>query len=167
MPYKYRKSDNGANWQLNDVDVPLYRYAETLLIYAEAQNELGNTGVAVQYLDSIRARARRGTGAENRPEPHDYGTAGEPMDKLSVRDAIFMERAWEFSFEAKRWLDLVRRDSEDPGYWYNSLRDHDLDPTHANPAPARLARLATFRKRFPIPQSERNVNPALSQNPGY
>ena len=166
MPYKYRKSDNGANWQLNDVDVPLYRYAEAILIYAEAQNELGNTGVAVQFLDSIRTRARGGTGAENRTEPHNYGTAGEPTDKLSVREAIFMERAWELSFEAKRWFDLVRRDSEDPGYFYNSLLDHDLNPTHASPAP-RAARLANFRKRFPIPQSERNVNPALSQNPGY
>ena len=60
----------------------------------------------------------------------------------------------------------MRRDSEDPGYFYNSLLDHDLNPTHASPAP-RAARLANFRKRFPIPQSERNVNPALSQNPGY
>src|SRR5207248_1433982 len=86
------------DWGLGDVDVPLYRYAEALLIYAEAQNELGNTGVAVQYLNMIRARARKGTGAQARTEPHDYGTAGEAMDKLSVRDAIFMERAWEFAF---------------------------------------------------------------------
>jgi len=162
MPYKYRKSDNGANWQLNDVDVPLYRYAEAILIYAEAQNELGNTATAVQYLNLIRARARKGTGAETRAEPHDYGTAGEAMDPLSVRDAIFMERAWEFSFEAKRWLDLVRRDSEEPGsnYWFNSLLNHD---PNANAS----GKLFTFRKRFPIPQSERNVNPALTQNPGY
>ena len=162
MPYKYRKTDNGANWQLNDVDVPLYRYAEAILIYAEAQNELGNTAVAVQYLNMIRARARKGTGAENRAEPHDYGTAGEAMDQLSVRDAIFMERAWEFAFEAKRWLDLVRRDSEEPGsnYWYNSLLNHD-------PNASASGKLFTFRKRFPIPQSERNVNPALTQNAGY
>src|SRR6266550_81025 len=58
MPYKYRKSDNGVNWMLNDVDTPLYRYAEAILMYAEAQNELGNTGVAVQYLNLTRARAR-------------------------------------------------------------------------------------------------------------
>ena len=142
--------------------MPLYRYAEAILIYAEAQNELGNTATAVQYLNLIRARARKGTGAETRAEPHDYGTAGEAMDPLSVRDAIFMERAWEFSFEAKRWLDLVRRDSEEPGsnYWFNSLLNHD---PNANAS----GKLFTFRKRFPIPQSERNVNPALTQNPGY
>ena len=165
MPYKYRKSDNGATWWLGDVDVPLYRYAEALLIYAEAQNELGNTGVAVQYLNMIRARARKGTGAQARTEPHDYGTAGEAMDKLSVRDAIFMERAWEFAFETKRWFDLVRRDSEEPGYWKSSLIAHDpnFDQTPPNPKPLP----DEYKKRWPIPQAQIDANPALCQNPGY
>ena len=165
MPYKYRKSDNGATWWLGDVDVPLYRYAEALLIYAEAQNELGNTGVAVQYLNMIRARARKGTGAQARTQPHDYGTAGEAMDKLSVRDAIFMERAWEFAFETKRWFDLVRRDSEEPGYWKSSLIAHDpnFDQTPPNPKPLP----DEYKKRWPIPQAQIDANPALCQNPGY
>jgi len=160
MPYKYRKSDNGVNWMLNDVDTPLYRFADALLMYAEAQNELGNSAVAVQYLNLIRARARKGTGAESRAEPHDYGTAGELMDKLSVREAIYMERAWELAFEGKRWFDLVRRDSEEPGYWANSLRAHDPNVEKLHP-------LADFKKRFPIPQTQINANPALTQNPGY
>jgi len=160
MPYKYRKSDNGANWMLNDVDTPLYRYAEAILMYAEAQNELGNTAAAIEYLNTIRARARKGTGTESRTEPHDYGAAGEPMDKLSVRDAIYMERAWELAFEAKRWFDLVRRDSEEHGYWANSLRAHDPNVEKLHP-------LADFKKRFPIPQTQINANPALTQNSGY
>ena len=157
MPWKYVKSDGGANWGLNDVDVPLYRYAETLLIYAEAQNELGNTLVATQYLNMVRARARKGTGAENRTAPADYPSPG---DTLGLRDAIFMERAWEFAFEAKRWFDLVRRDSEEPGYWLNSLQAHD-------PNANRSGKLVTYRKRFPIPQSQINANPELCQNAGY
>lgn len=157
MPYKYKKSDNGANWDISDVDTPLYRYAEALLFYAEAQNELGNSGTAVTYLNMIRARARNGTGAENRPEPADY--AG-PTDQLSVRDAIYMERAWELAFEAKRWFDLVRRDSREPGYWATSLQTHDPNSTNQGP-------LATFKKRFPIPQSQISSNPALCQNAGY
>jgi hypothetical protein len=161
MPFKYRKTDNGANWTLNDVDTPLYRFAEAILIYAEAQNEMNNTAVAVQYLNLIRARARKGTGAESRAEPHDYGTAGEAMDRLSVRDAIFMERAWEFAFEAKRWFDLVRRDTEQPGYWGNSLAQHDSNSVRLYPVPE------TFRKRFPIPLGQIQANPALTQNPGY
>ena len=157
MPYKYKKSDNGANWDISDVDTPLYRYAEALLFYAEAQNELGNTGTAVTYLNLIRARARNGTGAENRPEPANY--AG-PTDPLSVRDAIYMERAWEFAFEGKRWFDLVRRDTREPGYWSTNLQTHDPNATNQGP-------LATYKKRFPIPQGQISSNPALCQNAGY
>ena len=160
MPYKYKKSDNGRDWTLNDVDTPLYRYAEALLIYAEAQNELGNTATAVQYLNMVRARARKGTGTENRAEPHDYGTAGETMTLLAVRDAIYMERAWEFAFEAKRWWDLVRRDSLEPGYWKNSLQAHD-------PNASKSQAIAEFKKRFPIPSAQIAANPSLTQNPGY
>jgi hypothetical protein len=160
MPYKYKKSDNGRDWTLNDVDTPLYRYAEALLMYAEAQNELGNTATAVQYLNLVRARARKGTGTESRAEPHDYGTAGEAMTLLAVRDAIYMERAWELAFEAKRWWDLVRRDSLEPGYWKNSLQAHDPNASKSQP-------IAEYKKRFPIPQSQINANPSLTQNPGY
>ena len=160
MPYKYKKSDNGRDWTLNDVDTPLYRYAETLLMYAEAENELGNTATAVQYLNMVRARARKGTGSETRSEPHDYGTAGEPMTLLAVRDAIYMERAWELAFEAKRWWDLVRRDSLEPGYWQNSLQAHD-------PNASKSQAIADFKKRWPIPHSQINANPSLTQNTGY
>lgn len=136
-------------------------------MYAEAQNELGNSGVAVQYLNMVRARARKGTGAENRAEPHDYGTAGESIDVLSVRDAIYMERAWELAFEAKRWFDLVRRDNlpGQAGYWRNSLVAHDpnFDP---NANPPRLPP-PEHKKRFPIPQAQITANPSLTQNPGY
>ena len=83
MPYKYRKTDNGLNWMLNDIDTPLYRYAEAILIYAEAQNELGNSATAITYVNMIRARARQGTGAESRAEPHDY-TAAELPDQGAV-----------------------------------------------------------------------------------
>jgi hypothetical protein len=162
MPWKYKKSDGGATWWLGDVDVPLYRFAEAILIYAEAENELGNAGVAVTNLNRIRARARNGTGSENRAEPHDYGTAGEPIDQASVREAIYMERAWELSFEAKRWFDLVRRDSREPGYWLTSLRQHD--PNSEN---QRSLTGQEFRKRFPIPQGQIDANPALCQNAGY
>jgi starch-binding outer membrane protein, SusD/RagB family len=159
MSWKYRKSDHGATWWLGDVDVPLYRYAEAILIYAEAQNELGNAGEAISYLNLIRARARKGTGAENRPEPAAYPSAS---DTLGLREAIFMERAWELAFEGKRWWDLVRRDSEDPDYWMTSLRNHDPNAEKKWP-------LDNNKKRFPIPDGQIRANPALRscQNPGY
>jgi hypothetical protein len=163
MPWKYRQSGGGASWFLGDTDVPLYRFAEALLIAAEAHNELGNTGTAVGYLNMIRARARGGVGgAESRAEPHDYGAAGEPTDQVSLRDAIYMERAWELAFEAKRWFDLVRRDTIDPGYWATSLSMHDPNSENQRPVLGQ-----EHRKRFPIPQVQIDANPALTQNPGY
>src|SRR2546429_155083 len=69
--YKYRPTNGGVGGP-PDTDFPLYRYAEALLIYAEAQNELGNSAAAVTYLNMVRARARKGTRAESRAEPPDY-----------------------------------------------------------------------------------------------
>src|SRR2546430_7169308 len=107
----------------------------------------------------IRARAREGTGAQARTEPHDYGTAGEPMDQVSVREAIYMERAWEFAFEAKRWFDLVRRDSEGPHHWGPPPHLHD-------PHPAKLGGPSgqASKKRRPLPHTPHTPHPAVCPN---
>jgi hypothetical protein len=157
-PYKYRATDLiAAN---GDVDIPLYRYAETLLMQAEAQNELGNTAAAATLINQIRARARRGaTGAENRPQPANLVAA---LSKLQMRDSIYIERARELAHEDKRWLDMVRRDSEDPGYWVAAVRH---DPQNLELFPNVESQL--FKKRQPVPQREIDLNPSLTQNPGY
>ena len=160
--YKYRPSNGGVGGP-PDTDFPLYRYAETLLIFAEAQNELGNATTAVQYLNMVRARARKGTGAESRTEPHDYGTAGEAMTQTAIRDAIFQERDWELAHEGKRWFDLLELDALEPGYWVMALASRDSVPPTAT-----LQRdLRTSRKVWPIPLMEINLDPALTQNPEY
>jgi hypothetical protein len=146
--HKYRPSQTTAI-DLGDVNIPIYRYAEVLLIYAEALNELDRPGEAVQYLNMIRARARNADGAP-RAEPADY--AG-PQDKDAVREAVFQERKWELAHEGKRWFDLVRRGEQ---YFIEHLR---LDPEATNLEPTDLL--------WPIPQSEIDLNPALTQNPGY
>lgn len=151
--WKYRVIDR----LFPDIDYPIYRYAEALLIYAEAQNELGNTATAIQYVNMVRARARNGMGSDNRPQPADWPTS---MSKLAARDAIYMERAWELSFEVKRWFDLIRRDTIEPGYWASQLELHD-------PNASVRVELQERKKRWPIPQSEINVMPSLEQNPGY
>lgn len=149
--YKFRPTNQGVGGP-TDNDYPLYRYAEALLIYAEAQYELGNPGEAVNAINQIRARARQGTGSESRVEPRALTTVN--------RDTIFMERNWELGHEGKRWYDLVRRDSEDPGYFAAELTAHD-------PETATRGDIKPFRKRFPVPQNEIDLNPALTQNPGY
>jgi hypothetical protein len=157
---KFRPTNRGVGGP-SDVDFPMYRYAEALLIYAEAQNELGDPATAVAVINQLRARARKGAGGTPMTEPHDYGTvAGELVDKLSVRDAVYQERNWELAHEGKRWFDQVRRNSLEPGYWKTTMAQHD-------PETATRGDLSAFRMRFPIPGPERTLNPNLTQNPGY
>jgi starch-binding outer membrane protein, SusD/RagB family len=149
--YKYRPTNRGIGGPV-DVDHPLYRYAETLLMHAEAQFELGNPAEALRLVNLVRARARRGTGSESRAQPAD-------LTAIS-REAIYMERNWELAHEGKRWFDLLRRNVQEPGYLVAQLDAHD-------PETRARGDLSPFRLRWPIPQNEINTNPALKQNPGY
>lgn len=78
----------GANWIV-------YRYADVLLMKAEALSQLSRFSEASYYLNLIRERA--GVGAKS--------LANSPT---AYEDAILEERALEFAFEGKRWFDLVR-----------------------------------------------------------
>lgn len=145
--YKYRPTTRPGP---QDTNWPIYRYAEVLLFYAEAVNELNRPAEAVTYLNMIRARARRGTGAENRAQPADYSGA---LTQAMVRDTIIDERRKETVFEGDRWFDIIRRGSE---YFLAALA---RDPTATGAAPNKML--------WPIPQTELNANPNLEQNPGY
>lgn len=149
--YKYRPTNLGVGGP-TDVDFPLYRYAEALLMYAEAQYELGNVAEATRYVNMVRARARQGTGSENRSSPADLSVV--------TRDDIYNERGWELAHEGKRWFDQIRRDGLEPGYWSRTLREHD-------PETDERGDVSDFRKRLPVPRGEIERNPALEQNEGY
>ena len=144
--YKFRPTDRPGPF---DDNWPIYRYADVLLMYAEALNELGQPDQAIQYVNQVRARARNGTGAEGRAQPADL-TA---MSQAATRDAIFQERHWELAFESKRWFDMVRRGAD---YF---LAAEARDPTATDPQPTDML--------WPIPQAQIDLNPQLAQNPGY
>lgn len=77
-----------------DKNMRLMRYAEVLLIKAEAENELGNTAAALDALNQVRARVEL-----------------EPVvtvDQNELRQAIWKERRLELAFEHDRWFDLLR-----------------------------------------------------------
>jgi hypothetical protein len=157
MPYKFRATQLQANQ--GDVDVSHYRYAETLLMNAEAKANMNDAAGAMAMANLVRARARRGaTGSENRAEPRDLsGISGH-----ALIDSIFMDRNRELAHEGKRWVDMVRHDSQHPGFWTEALR-HDPQSTSIVPnAPEQL-----FKKRLPVPQREIDLNAKLTQNDGY
>ncbi len=78
----------------SDVDFPILRYADVLLMYGEALNELGRTTDGLTYLNQVRKRA---------------GLADKTgLSQADFRLAIEQERRVEFAFEGHRWFDLVR-----------------------------------------------------------
>ena len=88
------------------INFPYMRYADVLLMFAEAENELnGPTDAAKNALKQVRERAFRG--AANKAEKVDgYVSALGTKDEFFK--AIVDERAWEFGGENIRWKDLVR-----------------------------------------------------------
>ena len=92
-PYCKKYAKPHALWFNTGNNIPVYRYAEVLLMLAEVLNEENKTAEGLPYLNQVRARAGLAP-----------STASAPSD---VRDAIFRERRVELSFECKRWFDLV------------------------------------------------------------
>ena len=85
-----------------NIDFPVIRYADVLLMYAEALNENGKTSEACNMLNKVR---RRGFGYQStETSPVDISTA----DKVVFRDKVLQERRVELAFEGQRWFDLVR-----------------------------------------------------------
>jgi len=148
LPHVYKFRPTARPGQ-QDVNWPIYRYADVLLMYAEALNEQGQTAAALPYVNMIRARARNGTGAQNRAAPADL--AG--LDQAGLRTALFSERQWELAYEGKRWFDLVRQ-----GFAVFQAAV-SKDPTATN--------IQATRMLWPIPQAQIDLNPLLTQNPGY
>ncbi|MBW3628592.1 MAG: RagB/SusD family nutrient uptake outer membrane protein, partial [Gemmatimonadetes bacterium] len=157
-PYKFRPSSQSVGAR-GDVDFPIWRYAEVLLWYAEAQNELGNSALAMQQVNLIRARARNGTGTENRALPANRPTN---VSKVQARDWIYWERHLELIWETKRWLDLIRRDAMEPGVWAATLTANDPIATTLGPVKGQ-----EFRMLRAIPARETQNLPNVKQNPGY
>lgn len=82
-------------------NVRLLRYADVLLMYAEAANEMGNTAEALAKLEMVRARARAGAPAGTLPQV-------TTTDQAQLRDAIRRERRVELGMEHERFWDIVR-----------------------------------------------------------
>lgn len=119
------------------------RYADVLLLYAEALNGIGQTAKAYQFVDRVRQRAGLA--------PLSVVMPG--LNQQQFLNQLKHERLTELAGEGHRWEDLAR--------W------GDLGPELA----ARDAGFANFKKGrdelLPIPQFDLDVNPNLKQNPNY
>jgi hypothetical protein len=128
-----------------DNDWPVLRYGDVILLYAEALNENGKTTEALTQLNLIRSRANL-------------------LPKLGLiqadaRTAIRNERRVELCFEAERWFDLVRW-----GTYVQVMTAFKTSPGSVN---GTIGNITTNLSLYPIPLREIQLNPNLTQNPGY
>jgi hypothetical protein len=121
------------------MNFPVLRYADVLLMKAEALNNLARTTEAEVPLNEVRDRA--GLAA----------ITGLSQDEF--KEAVLHERRMELAFEGQRWFDIIRVDD---GQW-------GLDFLHS------IGKVNATEKHllFPIPLKEIESNPNLKQNTGY
>ncbi len=130
-------NNNGAAQWINH---RILRYADVLLMLAEASNELGDGATAEARLEDVRARARR---TNNSALPFI-----QYQNQAQMRTAIKNERRWEFAMEGYRFYDLVRW-----GDALNVLGSLGYQPRNA---------------LYPIPQQAIDLSGGvLVQNPDY
>jgi len=151
MIYPRKYTHDGLNWAGNDdqensgINYRVLRYADVLLMYAEALNEGQQTTQAYSYIQQVRTRAKL----------PDLAIVKPGMSQQQMRDQIAHERALEFSIESIRINDIIRW-----GWLYDAaklaeLKSHDPDFNTWIPG----------KEYLPIPLSELNINPNLLRNP--
>lgn len=130
----------GTNWRI-------IRYADVLLMHAEALNEAGRTSEAEPFLNEVRARANV--------------AAKTGLDQAAMRQAIIEERVLELTGESHRFFDLVRWELADDYMGETSL--HGAHPKSLSGGVFQVNK----HEYVWIPVSELSANENLQQNPGY
>jgi hypothetical protein len=131
----------------------ILRYADVLLLKAEALNESGgSTTEAIDLINEVRARAR-GAGAS----PTDRSNA--VTDRAQIRQWIMDERLMELAGEGQRWFDLRR--------WALAGQITLDNAFFSSAIPGDMGFESPMNLNYPIPTSETNVNPNITQNPGF
>jgi hypothetical protein len=134
----------GANSE-GDNDWPVLRYADIILLYAEALNENNKTDEALKQLNLVRNRS---------------GLVSKlGLSQVDARTAIRNERRVELCFEGERWFDLIR--------WNIFVQVMTAHKANYTPANGTIGNILPTLNLFPIPIRERQLNPKLTQNPGY
>lgn len=141
------------NPENSDANMHVFRYADALLMYAEALNELGQTPKALTYLNRVRERAFNDA-------EHNYVN----LSTEDFRTAVWLERRLELAMEGHRWFDLVRT-----GRFIDRMMEHaEYEASVAESNKVEIAQnLKDYMVLMPIPQREVDLNTDLQQNPGY
>jgi len=143
------------------------RYADILLINAEAANEIGQQQTAVNRLNLVRERARNSSITDRHRSFINYELAApavrvpdiQEMDQGTLRNLIWRERRLELALEGERFYDLVRQGRAGEVLRAFSAR-YNVDKGRGF--------VDGVHERFPIPQDEIDrTGGMIQQNPGY
>ncbi|OFY68499.1 MAG: hypothetical protein A2V64_10515 [Bacteroidetes bacterium RBG_13_43_22] len=130
-----------------DYNYPITRYADALLMYAEALMLINQKSDALTYINMVRTRA--GVPVLTNP------------DALTI-DVILHERRMELAFEGHRYFDLVRTGKAVEKISYALLTKIDYDNLINRVGP-----IEAYQLLLPVPVTEIEKDPTLSQNEGY
>lgn len=143
-------SADAFNGYASTMNWPILRYADVLLIYAEAAN-MANNGPTQPAVDAINLVIHRANGFKANVKHPLLTTA---MTKTAFDAVVIQERSWELVFEnCDRWFDICRKRILD-------------DPKVTVRAEDRL-NFSIDDYLFPIPETDLRINKLLEQNPGY
>lgn len=142
--HKYVTWDSSLSqhWTISASNIPIVRYADVLLSYAECLNDRGATKEAIGYINEVRRRV-------NCPDLSDAMSKDEVLKHLQD-----VERPCELALEGSRWYDLIRW-----GIVGKALKEHKK--------PLAENFVESKHVLIPIPHGEFLLNPDWVQNPGF
>lgn len=187
-PISQAPADDAKN---NGDNVIVFRYADVLLMHAEAANEIGNTSEALAKLNQIRQRARNSSRTDRSDiRPYiNFGGKGDGVDRpfltydwdavpvssilpdvtetnqSELRTIIWKERRVELALEGERFYDLVRQSKVEPNRVGNVMRN--FASRWNNQKGANF--IDGVHELLPVPQAEIDVlgPEMMPQNNGY
>ncbi|WP_158838815.1 RagB/SusD family nutrient uptake outer membrane protein [Polaribacter sp. L3A8] len=139
-----------GNGRATSHNYSMMRYAEVLLIAAEAAVEIGDNASAITYMNEVRARARSGGSWLNTAAS---AVPANITGTVTVND-VLEERKLELAFECKRWYDIARRKIGATVFSASGLE-------------GAKAAFSADDYLMPLPGDELERNPSLTQNTGY
>ncbi|WP_417187610.1 RagB/SusD family nutrient uptake outer membrane protein, partial [Bacteroides sp.] len=161
--YLFEGKTRGACWKklmgqsvsgsrFYDSDIPIFRYADVLLMLAECENGLNNPIDCAKYLNEVRQRAYG-----DKYEDYKY----EASDFAANEWAILQERDKELVGEGSRWFDLLRlRDANGKPFVFSPKAHYGSESPILTEAQA-------YMMLWPVDVQVLNGDPKLTQTPGY
>ena len=170
---KFRQSDpavrtsQGIPTWASNIDFPMLRFADIVLLYAEALYKTGDESLARELVEEVRERAC--TDTDGKLDESALNAMNSAYYKTDFMEELLDERSRELCVEGWRRIDLIRtgkmtevignmKTVNDAGnkYYYFAPQ---MEPIKNNYKP--------YKIWMPVPKREREVNKNLSQNPGY